>query len=268
MQASFFSPVRIFLVLALLCGVVSWSTAADEATKPAAVDAAPAEVAPAKIPAKDPPGMTRLGKDIDAWIDAKNKRVVVDGAVCLREGQLELFACIKGTKEHEAVVAVPVKAQVLHAALLAVGAVQGTPVKFQPKYEPATGGIVDVTVIWTDGKGAVHHDKAQDWIRSIKTGKAMEYNWVFAGSGFWQEEEGGPRHYQADGGDLICVSNFPSAMLDLPVESSQGDASLLFQAFTDRIPPKGTKVRLVLTPRLDKKDAKPAKDAGETKPAR
>ena len=268
MHAPFFTPVRTLLALTLLCGVAALAAVADEVAKPAPIEPATVQLAPAKTPAKDPPGMTRLGKDLDAWIDAKNKRVVVDGAVCLREGQLELFACIKGTKEHEAVVAVPVKAHVLHAALLAVGATQGTPVKFQPEYAPATGAVIDVTVIWTDGKGTVHHDKAQDWIRNTKTGKAMDYNWVFAGSGFWQEDEKSERQYMADGGDLICVSNFSSAMLDLPVESSKLDDSLLFQAFTVRIPPKGTKVRLVLTPRLEKKEAKPANDASETKAAK
>jgi hypothetical protein len=38
-------------------------------------------------------------------------------------------------------------------------------------------------------------------------------------------------------------------MLDLPIESSQANGELLFQAFTANIPPKGTKVRLVLIPR-------------------
>jgi hypothetical protein len=42
-------------------------------------------------------------------------------------------------------------------------------------------------------------------------------------------------------------------MLDLPVESSDTNSELLFDALTDNIPPKGTKVRLVLTPRLEKK---------------
>jgi hypothetical protein len=38
-------------------------------------------------------------------------------------------------------------------------------------------------------------------------------------------------------------------MLDLPVESSQDNAQLLHEAFTDHIPPLGTRVRLVLTPK-------------------
>ena len=55
----------------------------------------------------------------------------------------------------------------------------------------------------------------------------------------------------AEAGDFICVSNFPSAMLDLPVESSQATEQLLFQAWEERIPPLETKVFVVLAPKVD-----------------
>ncbi len=41
---------------------------------------------------------------------------------------------------------------------------------------------------------------------------------MFGGSGFWVNKETGEKHYMAKSGDFICVSNFPTAMLDLPVE--------------------------------------------------
>lgn len=211
-----------------------------------------AEPQPAKRLSKDPPGMKRLAPEFDVWVDPVNKRVVVDGTVCLRDGQLEMFACPKGTKEHEAVVALDTKAYVVHAALLAVGAQAGTPVQFTPRYQPATGTEIDVTAIWTDKNGTVHRDRAQDWVRNAKTNKAMEFPWVFAGSGFWTDPGSGQKHYMAESGDLICVSNFPSAMLDLPVESSQANEALLYQAYTEHIPPIGTRVRVVLTPKLKK----------------
>jgi hypothetical protein len=169
-----------------------------------------------------------------------------------------MFACLKGTKEHESIISVDAKAYIIHAGLLAVGAKQGTPVEFQPQYKPATGTTIDITCIWTDEAGKVRHQKAHDWIQNVETKKPLELDWVFAGSRMYKDEDTGQEFYQAEGGELICVSNFPSAMLDLPVESSQANNALLFQAFTDKIPPKGTKVRLVLTPRLDKatKDGK------------
>lgn len=204
----------------------------------------------------DPKGLTRVTKDYDIWIDEKRKAVVVDGEICLREGQLEMFACPKGSKEHESVVAVNAKPRFVHAALLAVGAKAGTPVKFDPKYAPATGQIVDIWVLWKDEKGQNQKIKAQEWVKQVKTDKAMPYNFVFAGSGFWKDDDG-KEYYYADGGDFICVSNFATAMLDLPVESSQDNTGLLFVANTEKIPPKGTKVRLVLMPRpAEKKEEK------------
>ena len=50
-----------------------------------------------------------MTKDYDMWIDPKRKAVIVDGQVCLREGQLEMFACPKGSKEHESIVSVNAK---------------------------------------------------------------------------------------------------------------------------------------------------------------
>jgi hypothetical protein len=164
-----------------------------------------------------------------------------------------MFACPKGSKEHESVIAVRSNAQLVHAGLLAVGAIAGHPVQFNPKYAPATGTTIDILVLWQDDQGK-HKVRAQEWVKDSKTGEEMKYDWVFGGSAFWTDETTGEKFYHADGGDFICLSNFSTATLDLPIESSQANDALLFSAFTERIPPRGTKVRLVLIPRLDKKE--------------
>lgn len=196
--------------------------------------------------------LIKLAKDHEVWVDPQRKLVVVDGEVAMREGALEMFACPKGTKEHESVIAVRSNAQLVHAGLLAVGAVAGQPVRFDPEYTPATGTTIDILVLWQDDDGR-HKVRAQEWIKDAKSGEAMQHDWVFGGSGFWTDPATGEKYYHADGGDFICVSNFSTATLDLPIESSQTNSALLFSAFTERIPPRGTKVRLVLIPRLDKK---------------
>jgi len=193
--------------------------------------------------------LVRLSEKGEIWLDLKRKAVVVDGQVCLREGTLEMFACPKGTKEHESVVSLNCKAEEVHAGLLRVGAIAGTPVRFDPEYKAATGTVIDIYVLWKDTEGKARQVRAQEWVKNSKTGKALEYDWVFAGSGFWKDEETGQQRYQAEAGDLICVSNFPSATLDLPIESSQANGDLLFTAFTANIPAKTTKVRVVLIPR-------------------
>lgn len=244
--------VSLFVVTLLVAHVVGQSP-----TKKT-----PAKSAP-KPDSKKGSGLVKLTKEHDVWIDPKRKWVVVDGIVCLREGQLEMFACPRDTKEHESIVAVNAKARYVHAALLAVGSRVGHPVKFDPKYVPATGTVVDIAVLWKDKKGVKQVMRAQDWVQNFRTKKVLPYPWVFGGSGFWTDDASGERHYYGDGGDFICVSNFPSATLDLPVASSQANSNLTFIAKTENIPAAGTKVRLVLMPRIAKKVLPPKQTPGK-----
>ena len=224
-------------------------------------------------PARAKPDLRRLSPTDEVWLDTKNKRVIVAGEIVLREGPLELFACLKGTKEHEAIVACATKAHVVHAGLLLLGLEPGHPVAFRPEYRAAEGPVVEVNVHWKEN-GVAKQARAQDWIRDIKSQKAFDQPWVFGGSGFWEDPSTKEQHYMAEDGDFICVSNFPSAMLDVPIESSQSNEALAYECFTDRIPPKGTKVTLTLrlkpgtSPTGDAAkpaddDAKPADDAGQ-----
>ena len=257
------------LALGLACTLPADET--DPKAKPAEEKKAPPDKPVAGTPEPGKPdanGLVKLTKEHDVWLDTKRKAVVVDGEVCLREGQLEMFACPKGTKEHESVVSLNCTADEVHTALLAAGAKPGNPVKFDPEYKAATGPIVDVLVLWLDEKGERHKVRAQEWVKHAKTEKEMPFDWVFAGSGFWVDETTGKAHYQANAGDLICVSNFATATLDLPVESSQANASLMFVAFTERIPPRGTKIRVVLIPRQKKEgdgEKKPVEKKEELK---
>lgn len=215
------------------------------------------ESAPEK-PAPPPPevaGLTRLGgEETEVWLDNKGKRVFVGGRVVRTEGQLEMFACLKNSKEHESIVAANTKAVNVNAALIALGANPGQPVQFRPEFKPAHGPEVEVSVLWTDKQGKRQRVRAQEWIRDLKTGKALAQPWVFGGSGFWVDDMG-QQHFMAEDGDFICISNFTSAMLDLPVESSQATADLQFEAFTSRIPPVDTPVLLELKPKLEREEA-------------
>lgn len=195
----------------------------------------------------EPPGMVRLDPDSRVWADKKKKRIVVDGYIALDDGPLEMFACPAGTKEHESIVAVFSKAYVIHAALLAVGAKTGKPVQWDPEYQPPSGSEIQVFVLWSDASGERKHTDARQWIREIGTDdKTLEPNFVFAGSSMYKDPDTGKELYQAESGDLICVSNFSTATLDVPIKSLDSNSLLMFATFADRIPKRGTPVRLVL----------------------
>ncbi len=194
-----------------------------------------------------PPGARALSKR-NVWIDREKQRVYVDGYVAMQEGPLEMFACPMGTKEHESIVGSLARSSEVHAALLAIGAKHGTPVQYIPNFIPATGQRVRVWVCYRDNDGKFHAVDARRWVRKAGTDQQMETDWVFAGSGFWKDPRDGREFYQADSGDMICVSNFNTAMMDVPIASSAEADDLQFTPFTDRIPERGTPVRLVLVP--------------------
>lgn len=202
-----------------------------------------------------PPGAKQLTKLPDLWIDREAKRVYIDGYITMRRGPLEMFACPVGTKEHESIVAVFVKSSQVHAALLSIGAESGQPVQWEPDFVPPSGQTIAVWVTWRDAEGKFQVADARQWLLNTETDETLDRWWVFAGSKIWTDPADGTEHYTADGGDLICVSNFSTAMLDVPFDSSANAGSLLFKPFTDRIPPDATSVRLVLAPLPEKAKA-------------
>jgi len=190
-----------------------------------------------------------------ATVDGKPKpvRLLLETEVCMRRGPLEVLLCRKNTKEHEAVIRTAVDAKLIHAALIALGAKPGSPVQFvDPKtdkeeYKPASGESIAATVHYRHA-GKLNAHKAQEWIRDLKTKKPMAYDWVFAGSRFLKDPEqpDKPPYYTANNGEIVGISNFIDSMLDIPVNVSQDNAALAFEANTVRIPPVLTKVWLIL----------------------
>lgn len=251
-------PYRTLLIAIAALGIQFVSASAEKESS----STTPAE---AQLETSDK-RFVQLSPTEEVWLDREKKRVIVGGKICLRKGLLEMFACPRGTKEHESIVAVNAKSSLVHAALLAAGAKPGTPVRYDPKYMAATGPVINVEVAWKDEDGKSVKRRAQEMIRHVQTRKPMQDEWVFAGSGFWRDEATGEEFYQAEGGEMICLSNFSTAMMDLTVESPQANASLLFEALTDKIPPLGTDVRLILTPQppAEKEDDTPASPKGQS----
>ena len=205
----------------------------------------PDQIAAKAFPA--PPNAKAMSQS-NLWIDRDRGWVFADGYVAMNEGPLEMFACPTGTKEHESVLATIAKAREVHAALLAIGAEPGTPVSYETDFTPATGQKIRVWVCYRDTEDKFQAIDARTWIRQMGTDKVMEPEWVFGGSFVWKDPTDGRNYYQADSGDMICVSNFATAMMDIPVASSADADSLLYEPFTERIPERGTPVRLILEP--------------------
>ncbi|MBI3409214.1 MAG: hypothetical protein HY040_12780 [Planctomycetes bacterium] len=194
-----------------------------------------------------------VGKNVYLELQGDQRRVLIQAYVCLRKGQLEQLLTRKRGKEHEAILAADIDASDIHTALLATGAEPGKPVQFVPKFQPPSGAAIKVSLEYED-KGKKIRRPASEWLRNVKTQKDLEHDWVFAGSRLFPDPEDNTKKpfYAANDGDVICVSNFDTALLDLPIDSSKDNDELSFEANTERIPEVETRVLVILEPVLAK----------------
>lgn len=235
-RSSFLFVLLTFTLLTVGC---------DEESKPSA----PRKKTPDAKPTKtERVKRVQLSKNIFLEVQGKRRRVMISAKVCLTRGPLELFMTKTNLKEHEAVVAADVDARDLKRALLAAGAKEGEPVQFEPKYVPAHGQKIKVTVLY-EKKGKLVEVPAQKWIYNNRTKKALQEDWVFGGSHLVPNplDPNNPV-FLANDGDLICISNFESALLDLPVKSTKVNDQLEFECNTKLIPKMDTAVTVILEP--------------------
>ena len=242
------SARRMTLVAALL-GLIPLARADEPEAAPKPRDLGP----PLVDNLKD---LKPLGK-YAAWLDPKNKQVVLVGETCKADYPLEFFITTK-SRAYESVLVidgeqrqegqVPVFQQI-QLALLLCGAKPGHPSYYKDdKTTVATGDEITIEVRWKSQAGKIEHTDARNWIRDVKTKKPPVNTWVFAGSRFADDGEGGKR-FMANGGEFVCVLNNPIAMLDLPVVSAGAIEDRSFEANRDKMPEPGTPVTIVLIPK-------------------
>ena len=201
-----------------------------------------------------------ISQDNSIFLSQDRKSLVVLGKVCLREGMLEFLVCSKNSKEHESIIATKTKPSLIHVGLLAMGAEPGKPAQFTPKFVAASGPRIDITFRWLDKDGKQQEAKAEEWVQEVGSKTQMSSHWVFTGSMF-RRLEGNKNQYMADvTGEIVSVSNFPAAVLDVPIESSNDNSDLLFQAFSEKIPPVGTSITMILQKREKQSDKQSSSD--------
>lgn len=191
------------------------------------------------------PAWKELGKSL--WFDPKERGLIVRARVVLNEGFLEHLLCRDRTKEHESILSTDAVPRQMHAGLLLAGAEAGKPVQFRPEFRPPSGTPIAIELEWSEG-GKTKRADAKTWVKDERTGKTLAVDWVFGGGHLFEDPDTKRMIYSPDGGDVITVSNFVSAMLDVPFASSAEDTARTFVARTEVIPPRGTPVTMILRP--------------------
>lgn len=195
--------------------------------------------------------VVKLGKHLR--VDLDKRQVVINTEVCLRSGALELLLCAWGTKEHESVLHTRAKPSHVHAALLLLGLAPGKPAEWVMLEDnigrilPPRGAGLDIRLRWTDPNGKVRIVDAVKFLAMGNKKGAAPKEWIFVGSDIFSDG----KYWADDGGEIICVANFASAVIDVPFgnPNKQADQVVSFMADTAAIPAAGTPVDVLLVPR-------------------
>jgi len=185
-------------------------------------------------------------------IDAAAGQVAFDAKVVRQEGYLEFFVCSGYSKAHETILTTEVLPSHVHAALLALGLTAGKPARWKEdpdsetaQFLPPKGAELKMTLKWLDKDGKPRQADASDWL-AVRGGRgaAKPKAWVFVGSDVLPDG----RYWADIDGELVSVSNFASAVIDVPFESSSQDEFWSFEADPKAVPPPETVVQVVLEP--------------------
>jgi hypothetical protein len=187
-------------------------------------------------------------------VDVVQRVVDVDCEINLREADwLELLTCVRGTREHEAILVTDARPSHVHLALMLLDLEPGQPLTWrkdddgEPQVTAPTGPRIAVSIVF-ERDGETIETPANEWIVNQETGEPMDDNiWLFCGSGFTELD--GRRVYRADvGGNLISLVNFGDDTLTRPTTTTNQNDNGMWTTNTQRIPPRDTAVRLRLRP--------------------
>jgi hypothetical protein len=208
--------------------------------------AAPVAASPSTTPAAGKE--TRLGL---VHVDPVKRELTFNAEVCLREGVLEFLLCAWNTKTHESILHTKAKASHIHAGLLLLGLHPGKPARWsgsdpEARFLPPAGPALTISLSWKDKDGKPRSADSMSWLHAgDKKDLKLPKDWAFVGSEVLPDN----RYWADVDGEIISVTNFPSAVIDIPVESSNADAQRDLFADAKAVPEKGTAVTVAIRPR-------------------
>jgi len=207
-------------------------------------------------PARPATGLAKMG----VFVDKEKAEIALEGAIVFRADDiLEYFCCLKGTAEHESIIAVTANPLAVRLALMLppFRLKPGSVVKWDDRVKPPTGPTILVFAEYKDPKtGKTVRVRAEDWVmlssKDPITGKwtrtpMRKTGFVFAGGSFFENPETKEKFFLAkDDGAIVTVFNRITSVIDNP--QKEGATDEFWYPNIPRIPPLGTKVRVILKP--------------------
>ncbi len=192
----------------------------------------------------------------------KERRVELDGKVCLQEGPIEYLAVLSGGKEHESILSFDCRAVDLNLAMIGLGYKAAGPTRKADDPNILRGDPVYLSVEWTDAEGKARRIRAEELLHNQGTKKPMRQTaWVFTGSDFARDPETGKLFidpetkrtvFLADvARNLIAIYYDPVAIFNSPLDTANNDLQETVPYYVinkEACPKVGTAVKLVLEP--------------------
>jgi len=180
-------------------------------------------------------------------LDIEAREVRLESKVVLQSGALELFVCSEGTREHESVLATRARPSHVTFALSMLGLSPGKPgfTTEAGAFSPPAGRVLRILCRYTGPDGKRHEVPAHEFLRLVGSEDALDrsIDWVYVG-----RPEADARRAADREGTVVCLSNFPEAVIDVPFESTADNAALVYEANPNAVPKVGTPVEIVIRP--------------------
>jgi hypothetical protein len=183
-------------------------------------------------------------------VDFKNKTLILPAEVSIQSGALELFACADGGKDHESILRVRCRPELVNLNLTLFNLKKGPS---RPRPGVPAGDRVIILCEWTED-GKTVSVRAEDMIWDEATKRPMDrVGWTYVGSEFlpdYDVETGKPTGRQifaaTYGRTLVATFEDPHALLETPLPEGVDDS--MFTANAKAIPPRSTAVRMIIRP--------------------
>jgi hypothetical protein len=213
-------------------------------------------------------------------IDPAGRRIEVDATFEIVEAvvRLEYLAVTEQGKAYESLFSLGTTAENLQLGLIAIGLEPRPEIQYQGEARDLSGPRVAIEAEWEAG-GERRRARVEDLLFDVRLGRPMERTgFAFTGSRFVTNrtvrrrdrpggEAGPPREVlaAAASGSLVALYHDPDAILDNPLYTG-GDAPICLPTFgmievatwirgndrlqpaAERVPPRGTRAKLVITP--------------------
>jgi len=176
-------------------------------------------------------------------VDIEKKEIVVPGEVNIASDDaiIEFFACGTLGPSHESILMLEAEPIHVFTALGLLDLEFGMNLEVQGDPRDPEGSHVQIWVEWKQGEKVVSHP-ARELVWNTMSGQPMQKtHWVFTGGRLKNNQLTSQLTH-----NIIAVYRDPDSLINNPLPGATDDRTYLVN--TDVVPPKGTKVKVIIRP--------------------